>query len=288
MTLRCGFIGLGNIGRPMAEHYPRAGFVTTVYDTAPEPVRALCELGARDASSPRALAGACDFISICVGDDAQVCAVLDGNDGVIKGAARGAIVAIHSTVRPRTVCELAARANEHGVRVLDACVTGGAARARSRELTYLVGGDASALEALRPVLESNAAHIIHAGATGSGAKLKLCINLLTYIQWAAAFESFTLARAAGLDAEIFEEAGRANGQLTELMTQYLLGHKLPPSAVTGDDYQALMRGHQNIAEKDLALALELAREAGAALPVGGLVSQLMAQLYNVRAAHKSS
>ncbi len=286
MTLRCGFIGLGDIGRPMAAHYPRAGFETTVCDIKDEPVRELVAAGARAAATPRELAAACDLISVCVPADEQVRAVMNGHDGVLRTAARGVVVAIHSTIHPDTAREIKALAAPRGVGVLDACVTGGAERARAAALTYLVGGDLTHLEIAKPVLESNAETIIHAGEIGAGAKLKLCINLMTYIQWAAAYESFALARAAGLPVERFEEAGRANGQLSELMARYLQGHKLPEQAVAEAGYQELMRGHMRIAEKDLSLALQVARESGVALPVGSLVSQLMARLYNVRDARR--
>jgi 3-hydroxyisobutyrate dehydrogenase len=204
-----------------------------------------------------------------------------GEDGVLAGAASGAVIAIHSTILPETAIELAAEAAGREVEVIDACVTGGAARAASRQLTYLVGGSAAALDRARPLLECTAERVIHAGELGNGAKLKLCLNLITYIQWAAAFESHALATALGLPDDVLEEAGLSNGQITPLMQAYLAGLKLPPEVRTSDAVQSLMRGHMNVAEKDLAWALTLARGAGVSLPVGGLVSQLMARLYGV-------
>jgi len=193
----------------------------------------------------------------------------------------GAVIAIHSTILPATAIEIAEAAKPLGVAVLDACVTGGAERAKHKQITYIVGGDALALEKARPVFECNSVMIIHAGPLGDGAKLKFCINLITYLQWAAAFESFQLAKAIGLPPEVFEEAGQANGQLTPLMVAYLGGPKLPEAVRKSDPVQALMRNHMSIAEKDLAGALTLAREAGVSLPVAALVSQQMARLYGV-------
>jgi 3-hydroxyisobutyrate dehydrogenase-like beta-hydroxyacid dehydrogenase len=207
--------------------------------------------------------------------------VASGANGVLAGAARGAVIAIHSTILPDTALALAEEATPIGVDVLDACVTGGAARAAQKQLTFLVGGAAEALERARPVLEVSAAKIIAAGALGNGAKLKLCLNLVTYLQWAAAFESFALAKAVGLPQELLEEAGRANGQLTPLMQAFLALHKAPESARKSDGMQSVLRGYLNVAEKDLAWALELARRAGVALPVGGLVAQQMARIYGV-------
>jgi 3-hydroxyisobutyrate dehydrogenase-like beta-hydroxyacid dehydrogenase len=133
----------------------------------------------------------------------------------------------------------------------------------------------------RPFLDASSETVIHAGELGNGAKLKLCINVVTYIQWAAAYEGCKLAMATGLPTEVFEEAGRANGQLTELQLRYLVGVKLPAEARASEAYQRVVRGHMHTAEKDLAWALQLARESGLALPVSGLVSQTMARLYGV-------
>jgi len=281
VTLRAGFIGLGNIGKPLASHLVPTGFETTLYDIAEEPVRELEKAGAKAARSPRELAENADVIGICVPEDRHVRAVMIGEDGILAGASPGTVVAIHSTVLPATVLELAEQAAPRGVSLLDACVTGGEQRAAEGVVTYLVGGDASVLAKARPFLDASSETVIHAGELGNGAKLKLCINVVTYIQWAAAYEGCKLAMATGLPTEVFEEAGRANGQLTELQLRYLVGVKLPAEARASEAYQRVVRGHMHTAEKDLAWALQLARESGLTLPVSGLVSQTMARLYGV-------
>jgi 3-hydroxyisobutyrate dehydrogenase-like beta-hydroxyacid dehydrogenase len=253
MPVRVGFIGLGNQGKPIAAHLVPAGFETTVYDVVREPVDELVAAGARAGATPREVGAAADLVGICVPEDRHVRAVVLGE----AGAGRG-------------------------VEVLDACVTGGAARAANRQHTYLVGGPQTAFEKARPYFAATSdVEPIHAGELGNGAKLKLCVNLTTYIQWAAAYEPMLLARAIGLPQEVLEKAGRANGQLTDLMLAYLAGHKAPESARRSAAYQSLMRNHMLIAEKDLAWVMQLAREGGVALPVGSLVSQLMARLYGV-------
>ena len=216
MTLRAGFIGLGNIGKPLASHLVPAGFATTVYDIAPEPMQELVEAGATQARSPREVAESADVIGICVPADEHVRTLMSGDDGILAGAAAGSVIAIHSTVLPSTVEEIAELARSRDVAVLDACVTGGDQRAAEGVVTYLVGGDEAALEKARPFLDASSEKVIHAGPVGHGARLKLCINVLTYVQFAAANEALNLAMASGLPAEVFEEAGRANGQLTEL------------------------------------------------------------------------
>jgi 3-hydroxyisobutyrate dehydrogenase len=281
MAMRVGFIGLGNQGKPIAAHLAPAGFETTVYDIAQEPVRELVQGGARAAASPREVGERADVIGICVPADEHVRAVVYGADGLLAGLKPGAVIAIHSTVLPRTALEIAEAARAYGVAVLDACVTGGAERAKQRQITYIVGGDADVLDKVRPVLEATSVNVIHAGELGNGAKLKLCINLITYIQWAAAYESWALAKAIGLPQEVLEEAGKSNGQLTPLMINYRAGLNLPDAVRKSEPFQKLMLNHTMVAEKDLAWVLALAREAEVTLPVGGLVSQLMGRLYGV-------
>jgi 3-hydroxyisobutyrate dehydrogenase len=281
MSTRVGFIGLGNQGKPIAANLVAAGFETVVFDVSPAPLAELTAKGAKAAGSAREVGERADVVCICVPEDRHVRDVVLGANGVLAGAKPGAVVAIHSTILPETALALAEQATPRGVAVLDACVTGGAARAAQKQLTYLVGGDSAALDKARPVLDVSAVKVIHAGALGNGAKLKLCLNLVTYIQWAAAFESFQLAKATGLPQELLEEAGKASGQLTPLMQAFLALHKAPEDARRGAGMQGMLRGYMNVAEKDLAWALELARRAGVSLPVGGLVSQLMARIYGV-------
>ena len=282
MSKRVGFIGLGNQGKPIAAHLAPAGFETVVYDIDDAPVAELVEGGAVRASSPREVGENADWVGLCVPEDAHVLAVALGEQGLVAGMQEGGVILIHSTVLPETAEAVCDAATAKNIAVLDACVTGGAARAANRELTYLVGGESAAVDSVRPYFEATTnIPIIHAGPLGSGAKLKLCINLITYIQWAAAYESMALARAIGLPQEILEEAGRSNGQITDLMLSYLTSQKLPEEARKSEPFQELMRGHMKIAEKDLAWALELARKSEVALPVGSLVSQSMARLYGV-------
>jgi 3-hydroxyisobutyrate dehydrogenase len=282
MTLRAGYIGLGNIGKPMATCWTLAGFETTVYDLAEAPVAELVEKGAKAAASPRAVAAAADVVGICVPDDADVRAVLLGDEGVLAGSTGGDLVMIHSTIQPKTVVELAEAGSERGVVVIDAAITGGDQRAAVGELAIMAGGDPAALEKARPILDACAkSGVFSCGELGSGMKMKLCINVVTYLQWLAGYEGLKLARASGLSVETFEEVGQQNGQVTPLMARFLTVHKMPDAARRSDGIQRLMRGHTRVAEKDLAWALQLARESGVSLPGAGLVSQLMAQVYGV-------
>ena len=279
--MRTGFVGLGYIGKPMALRLPAAGLETAVFDIAPAPVQELVGAGAKAAASPAEVAAACDVVGICVQTDAQVRAVIQGEDGLLAGAKPGLVIAIHSTILPSTAQAMSERAAEQGVLVLDACVSGNT-RAADPMFKLYVGGEAEQIEKARPYLSAIADdRVIHAGPLGSGCKAKICLNLITYLQWMAAFESSSLARATGLPMEMFEQVGRSNGQLTDMMVAYLGGLKLPEAARKSDAYQTYVRTQMHNAEKDLACALDLARQAGISLPGAALVSQLMARIYCV-------
>jgi 3-hydroxyisobutyrate dehydrogenase-like beta-hydroxyacid dehydrogenase len=271
----------------MAKRLAVAGLETTVFDVVPERVRELEAAGARAGKSPREVAAAADVVGVCVRDDADVRAVMEGPEGVLAGAARGAVVAIHSTVQPATVEAVAAAAAPRGVAVLDACVTGGAAGAAQGTLTVMVGGDAAALERARPFLDCFAKKVVHTGALGSGCKTKLCNNLMTYLAWTAAYEATLLARAAGLPQAVLEEVAGSNGNLTDPMRAFLAVHKAPEATRRSDGFQAIVRGYVEIAEKDLGATLALARECGVALPGTAAVSRIMARVYGLEDPERS-
>jgi 3-hydroxyisobutyrate dehydrogenase len=281
MALRAGFVGLGDIGRPMARRLVLAGIETTVLDLVKAPVEELVREGAKAAASPRELAARSEVIGVCVRDDADVRAVCCGEEGLLAGASAGSVIALHSTILPSTVREVAKAAVERGAGVIDACITGGAAAAAAGRLTYIVGGDPAHLERCRPAFEASAAKIVHTGPLGSGAATKLCNNLMTYLAWTSAFESMLLARAAGLSQEKLEEVTRSNGNLTDPMQAFLALHKAPEETRRSEGFQAMVRGFVTLAEKDLAVTLAFARECGVALPAAGLVAQLMARVHGL-------
>ncbi|TMA31407.1 MAG: NAD(P)-dependent oxidoreductase [Deltaproteobacteria bacterium] len=279
--MRTGFVGLGYIGKPMAQRLPAAGLETTVFDIAPAPVQELAGAGAKAAASPDEVAAASDVVGVCVQTDAQVRAVIAGDNGLLAGAEPGLVIAIHSTILPSSALAMNALAAKQGVLVMDACVSGNT-RAADPMFKLYVGGEAEQVERIRPYLTAIAAdRVIHAGPLGSGCKAKICLNLVTYLQWMAAFEGSALASATGLGIEMFERVGRSNGQLTDMMVAYLGTQKLPEPARKSEAYQAYVRTQMLNAEKDLACALDLAREAGVSLPGAALVSQLMARIYVV-------
>jgi len=280
--LRAGFIGLGNIGKPMASRLVEGSVETAVYDVVEAAVEELVRAGARAAVSARELASAADVVGICVRDDDDVRDVVLGDEGVLAGAEPGTVIALHSTILPSTVHEVARAADERGVGVVDAPITGGAFGARSGTLTYMVGGAAEHVERCRPVFETSAAKIVHTGEVGTGASVKLCNNLMTYLGFLAAYESTLLAKASGLSQQALREVTRSNGNMNDQMAAFLGVHEAGAEKVDDPAFQAMLRNFVDLAEKDLATTLAFARENGVTLPGTGLCQQLMARVFGIQ------
>ena len=277
--LRVGFVGLGNIGLPMARNITGRGFALTVFDLRAEPLAELAARGATVAGTLGELGAGAEVIGVCVRDDAQVEGVLLGAEGILAAARPGTIVVIHSTVHPRTIHAMARHAARRGVGVLDAPITGGAAGAEAKTLCYMAGGDASLIERCRPVFKTSAATIVTTGALGTGAATKLCNNIMMYLGFLAAFEATSLAQAAGVAREVLLDVTRSNGILTKPMEAYL-GLRAAAASRTNDvALQHMLAGFSDLAAKDLEVALECARELGVTLPGTERCRELMALVY---------
>ncbi len=216
MTIKTGFIGLGNQGGAIAERMLAQGVKVAVWARRPETMGPFVEKGATTAASPAALGREQRVVGVCVGDDNDVRSVVLGDNGVLAGMARGGLILIHSTVAPATVIELEKLAAEKGVRLLDAPVSGGARGALAGTMTVMVGGDADVLEEARPQLETFAASIPHLGAVGSGQGLKLLNNALCYGNAVMGVIALETAEKLGMDRKIAGDimaisSGQSNG-----------------------------------------------------------------------------
>jgi 3-hydroxyisobutyrate dehydrogenase-like beta-hydroxyacid dehydrogenase len=271
-NLRIGFVGLGRMGRPMAINLLRAGFSLTVYDLRQEPVRELTDLGARSAESPRQAAEGSDVIAIAVVDDAQVEAVFGGEDGLLQGARSGAVIAVHSTVLPRTIKDLARTAETKGIAVIDAPVSGGEAGVRAKTLTYMVGGSGEAFDRCREVFATSAAEIFHMGPLGSGAAAKMIVQVVTCLNMLAAREAEVLAQHAGLDFARLQKVLHASSGQSFVSDNWLDRFKL------AEDPMEVRRRRTLVFQQSLVPALELAREIGLSLPGTSLAERLMPQI----------
>ncbi len=281
MPVRCGFIGLGIMGKALAGNLTPKGLPTIVFDIDEAAMREVVAGGAKPARSAREVAENADVIGVCVPADSHVRAVLLGEDGVFANAAKGAVVAIHSTVHPATIEEMAAEGAARGVAVLEVPVAGGPVRAAKGDGFYMVSGDEAAYQKARPYLEAAASKIIFTGPFGRAAKLKLALNVLTNISFAAALEGMLLAKAMGLPQELYEEGGQATTMLNALHLQYLSPYKMPKEVFRSESLQSYLRGRMEIAQKDLGLALQMAHDHGIGMPVTGLVAQILARVYGV-------
>lgn len=204
MKEKIGFIGLGNMGKPMAINLAKAGMDLTVFDLKPEPCRELAALGAKVAGSTAELGEQCDIVELVVMSDRQVEEVISGRgqgDGLLAGMKAGGLIIIHSTVSPVTCQRMAAICAEKHISVMDAAVSGAEARSKTGTLTLMVGGDAKSFERARPIFSIVGEDIFHLGAVGMGQAAKLCNNLMSLVNVKVVEEALELARAAGIDED---------------------------------------------------------------------------------------
>jgi 2-hydroxy-3-oxopropionate reductase len=275
MATRVGFIGLGNIGKPMAINVAKAGFDLMVYDLRQEPLRELKALGAKVARSADEVGAHGEIIEVVVVDDAQVEAAILGEGGALSGASRGSIIALHSTVHPRTIRKVAERAAAKGVTVIDAEVSGGERGAIAKSLCYMVGGDKAAFEQCRPLFATSGANIFHLGDLGSGAATKLAHNLIVYANMLAASEGMLLAERAGVKVETMQQVVHAGAAQSRVADHWSQQRKMKDTYTTGP------RGLLELMHKDLRLALELGHDLGLPLPGAALTQQLLQSILGI-------
>ncbi|MEE4021457.1 NAD(P)-dependent oxidoreductase [Gordonia sp. PKS22-38] len=265
---RLGYVGLGNIGGPMAARLAKWDGGLIVFDLSDDAVRTLVDQGARSAESPAALAATTDIIGICVVTDEQVRAVVSGADGLLSTARPGTIITVHSTISPETASELAEVCAQKDVRLLDAPISGGAPGAEQGRLAIMVGGPREAYQQLKEPFALCADMIVHAGdAVGSGTRMKLARNLLHFISFTAATEASRLAEAAGIDIAKLGKVVRHTDAITGGAGAIML--RDTTAEIDPDDFWYDIFTHvRTLGEKDLALALDLGERLGVNLPLG--------------------
>ena len=266
---RIGFLGLGTMGAAMAANLARAGFAVTAWNRSPDRAPALDGLGVGRSTSPADVARSTDIIVVCVSDTPDVEAVLFGDGGLAEGARAGSLVVDCSTISPSATRGFASRLADRGVALVDAPVSGGSEGAQKATLTIFCGGAAEDVERARPVLAAMGKTITHVGPSGAGQAVKAVNQVILAGTYLGVAEGIILAIKAGLDVEqVVEALGGgaaqswvlANRSGRMLANDYPLGFKV-----------ALHR-------KDLGIALDLAREMGAELPVAELAADLETDL----------
>lgn len=209
-----GFIGLGDMGGPMADNLIEAGFDMTVFDTRSEPLKSARDKGAKVADSLGGMPDTCKTIGICVWSDEQLTNAVLGEDGLISSTASELTLIVHSTVRPGTIDKIAAAFSERGWSVIDAPVSGGRAASLTGTLSLMVGGEKELYDRCQPYFETVGAHLFHVGTRpGLGEVAKLCNNLMGLCNAYAIVEGLKLGAAYGLEEDvILKVASVSTGQ----------------------------------------------------------------------------
>ncbi|WP_301146711.1 NAD(P)-dependent oxidoreductase [Mycobacterium simiae] len=269
-----GYIGLGNMGAPMATKMTEWPGGVMVYDIRAEAMTPLAEKGASLADSVASVAAA-DIIHITVLDDAQVREVVAE---LAANAKPSTVIAIHSTISDTTAVELAAELKPHGIHVVDAPVSGGAAAAAKGELATMVGAEREVYERIKPAFKHWAAVVVHAGEPGAGTRMKLARNMLTFTSYVAACEAMRLAEAAGLDLQALGRVVRHTDALTSGPGAIMVRDNMEDIEPDNFLYQPFLHTRE-LGEKDLSLALALGESVSVDLPLarlayGGLAAGL--------------
>jgi 3-hydroxyisobutyrate dehydrogenase len=266
---RVAFLGLGTMGAAMAANLARAGFAVVAWNRTPDRAPELADLGIERAPNPATAAAQAEIIVICVSDTPDVEAVLFGQDGAAGGARAGSLVIDCSTIAPSGSWGFAARLKEHGLSMVDAPVSGGSEGARNATLTIFVGGDAVDVERARPVLAAMGRTITHVGPIGAGQAVKAVNQVILAGAYLGVAEGIVLAIKAGLDVEqVVAALGGGAAQ------SWVLANR--SGRMLDNDYPLGFK--VSLHRKDLGIALELAGQLGAVLPVSALAAQLEAGL----------
>ena len=275
-----GFIGLGQIGKPMARRLTEWPDGLTVCDTVTATTASFASRGVLVAPTPAEMAERCSVISVMVRDDAQVTEVLTGPDGILAGARPNSIVAIHSTVEADTPGRLAEIALAHDVHVVDAPVTGGPAGSANGTLAVMVGGPDFAVARVREPFACFATLVAHCGPIGAGTRAKLARNLITFASYTAVGEAMRLAEAAGVDVGLLGEVVRHSDRVTGGPGAVMLRNDSRPLD-SSDPLHDVFVHTRGLGEKDLRLALALGTELGVDLPIAALALQHLGQALGV-------
>lgn len=266
---RIGFIGLGDIGSPMAMRIVAAGrWPVTVHNRTPDKTSAAVGAGAVAASTPADVARRSDIVFVCVTDGAAVEQVVFGPGGVMEGAHSAMMVVDLSTIHPLKAQEMAARSRrEHDVAWVDAPVSGGSIGARAGTLAVMAGGAAADVERVRPVLMSFAARVTHMGDSGCGMATKACNQMINCGTAAVVAEALNLAHRFGVDAAKLPQA--LAGGFADSTVLQTFGPRMVSQTFRGDTRVTL---------KDINIVLDLGRLTDSAMPITGVVASFYRML----------
>ncbi|WP_206994959.1 3-hydroxyisobutyrate dehydrogenase [Trinickia mobilis] len=270
--MKIAFIGLGNMGAPMARNLLKNGHGLNVFDLSRDAVQSLVDAGATASASPKAAAAEVELVITMLPAAAHVRSVLTADDGVLAGIARGVTIVDSSTIDPASAQAFAKLAAERGNPFVDAPVSGGTGGAAAGTLTFMVGASAAACEQLKPVLSAMGKNIVHCGDTGMGQVAKLCNNLLLGITMAGVAEAMSLGAALGIDPKVL--AGIVNTSTGRCWSSDTY-NPFPGIIETAPSSRGYTGGFgTDLMLKDLGLAADAAKSAKQPIYLGALAQQL--------------
>jgi 2-hydroxy-3-oxopropionate reductase len=262
-----GFIGLGIMGSPMSGHLVAAGHAVTGFDLNADSVAKLVAAGGTAAASVADAVSGADVVITMLPDHPQVEEVVLGDGGVLELAAPGTLLIDMSTIRPETSVAVAEAAASKGIRVLDAPVSGGEVGAEQASLSIMVGGGEADFAAARPVLDAVGKTVVHVGPHGAGQVVKAANQLMVGGIHALVAEAIVLLEASGVDAKAGLDVlagGLAANRILDLKRERMIAREFAPGF------------RIDLHHKDMGIALAAARQVDVALPVTGLIAQLIA------------
>jgi 3-hydroxyisobutyrate dehydrogenase len=269
---RIGFIGLGNMGLPMAQNLLKAGHTVAGFDVVESSVGRLSAAGGAAATTIAAACAGADTVITMLPAGEHVRSVYTASGGVLDSIAANTLLIDSSTIDVATARAVGAAAGARGLDMVDAPVSGGVGGAQGATLTFMVGGSDAGFARAKPILEKMGRTIVHAGGSGNGQAAKICNNMILGVSMIAVSEAFLLAERLGLEAQkLFDISSKSSGQCWS-MTSYCPVPGPVPSSPANRDYQAGFTAAMML--KDLKLAQEAAREAGAAAPMGAQAATL--------------
>src|SRR5215213_5779842 len=263
---RIGFIGLGNMGLPMAQNLLKAGYQVEGCDINNESVQKLVSAGGAGVETPKIAASRADVVITMLPSGKEVREVYLDPVGIIASANPGTLLIDSSTIDVDTARLVANTAAASSLPMIDAPVSGGVAGAQAGTLTFMVGGEEDAFKRAHPILEQMGKSIVHAGSPGNGQAAKICNNMILGVSMIAVSEAFVLAEKLGLDAQkLFDISSKSSGQCWS-MTTYCPVPNIVPTSPANRDYQAGFTAAMML--KDLKLAQDAAKAAGATTRLG--------------------
>jgi len=273
---KIAFIGLGNMGGPMAANLAKAQHHVMAFDLSDAAVATAVEKGAHKASSAAEAVKGAEIVVTMLPAGKHVREVYEKD--VLPNVAKGTLLIDCSTIDVESARHVAALAEKAGLDMVDAPVSGGVGGATAGTLTFMVGGSEASFAKAKPILEKMGKNIVLAGTSGGGQAAKICNNMILGVSMIAVSEAFMLAKRLGLDAQkLFDVASTASGQCWSL-TNYCPVPGPVPTSPANRDYQAGFTAAMML--KDLMLAQQAANAAGASTPLGAEAAQLFSLFVN--------